>query len=343
MKGSELRQDPATKEWVVIAPERSQRPQQDKRSAEERHTLYSSHCPFCPGNESLTPPELLRIGHEGWQVRVVPNKFPALHSNAGPVGRNCFFRSAPGSGHHEVIIESPAHNLELADTPEEHIARILRAYQQRQRFLLERDDVRCVVIFRNYGERAGTSLLHPHSQVLATPVVPAFVHWKHEVAEHYWEENNRNLYADICEAERWSEMRMVEEDRAFTAFVPFASFVPYEMWIVPKRFTPSFALASDAELADLAGTLRRCLLRLRECCGNVHYNYVIHSCTRGLENEDFYLWHLQIIPRLTEPAGFEMGSHMYINPMLPEQCAQNLRNAAITIAEPAGVSYELSA
>ena len=122
MKGSELRQDPATKEWVVIAPERSQRPQQNKRSAEERHTLYSSHCPFCPGNESLTPPELLRIGHDGWQVRVVPNKFPALHSNAGPVGRNCFFRSAPGSGHHEVIIESPAHNLELADMPEEHTA-----------------------------------------------------------------------------------------------------------------------------------------------------------------------------------------------------------------------------
>ena len=345
MIASELRQDPATKEWVVIAPERSQRPKPAKRPRPDLHTFYSSQCPFCPGNESLTPSDVLRIGREAaaWQVRVVPNKFPALQPNTPPVSKNCFYRNAAGCGYHEVIIESPAHNLELADMPEEHIARILRAYRQRQTLMLEKDDVRSVVIFRNYGEHAGTSLLHPHSQLLATSIVPAYVQWKQEVAERHFEETGRNLYSDICEAEKWAGVRLIEEDRQFTAFVPYAASVPYEMWIVPIALSPTFALASDDALADLAGALRRCLLRLRHCCGDVDYNYVIHSCAKGEEAENYYLWHLQIIPRLTEPAGFELGSHMYINPMRPEDCAQQLREAAITIAEPVGLSYELSA
>jgi UDPglucose--hexose-1-phosphate uridylyltransferase len=337
MKGSELRQDPATKEWVVIAPERARRPQQNFQQPKPAGGAAS--CPFCKGNESMTPPEIFSInGKNGWQVRVVPNKFGALSPDRAPARSNAFFRSASGFGYHEVIIEHPDHFAQFVDFSEEHIAQVLRAYQRRQSELSKDDNIRFVVIFRNSGERAGTSLVHPHSQLLATPVVPAYMRWKHEVAERYFDDTNRNLYSDILEAERALATRIIEDDHDFTVFVPFASFVPYEMWIMPRIPTPSFTLASEHELQQLSGALRRSLLRLRECCGTVDYNFVIHSCSTRDEQEEYYLWHLQIIPRLTQPAGFELGSHMYINPMLPEECAQKLREATIDVPASSAIA-----
>lgn len=329
MKGSELRQDPATKEWVVIAPDRAKRP--NAAAAPRNHPVAppAAQCPFCPGHEFMTPPELLRIpAGPDWQVRVVPNKFGAMSPEATPERHDGFFRTVAGAGYHEVIIEDPRHDLEFADMSEEQIANVLCAYRQRQVELSRDPKVQFVVIFRNYGERAGTSLLHPHSQLLATPVMPAYVRWKHELAERYFDDTHRNLYGDILENERTAGQRVVEDGSDFTVFAPFASFVPYEMWIMPHTAKPSFALASDEELHGLSGVLRRSLLRLRNCCGPVDYNFVIHSCATRELNEEYYLWHLQIIPRLTQPAGFELGSHMYINPTLPEEGAQQLREAS---------------
>jgi UDPglucose--hexose-1-phosphate uridylyltransferase len=276
----------------------------------------------------MTPPELLRVPvGRAWKVRVVPNKFGALTPDASPDRHDGFFRTVVGAGYHEVIIEHPQHDLELADMPEEHILSVLHAYRQRQMELCRDPQVQFVVIFRNYGEQAGTSILHPHSQLLATPVVPAYMRWKHELAERYFDDTHRNLYADILENERTANSRIVEDSPGFTVFVPFASFVPYEMWIMPHAARPSFAMATDEELRKFSGVLRRSLQRLRNCCGDVDYNYVIHSCATREQNEEYYLWHLQIIPRLTLPAGFELGSHMYINPTLPEDCARQLRQA----------------
>lgn len=330
MHGSELRQDPATKEWVVIAPGRSQRPHASIATEKRQATASTpaQDCPFCPGHEAMTPAELLRIPvGPHWRVRVVPNKFGALTPDAGPERHDGFFRTVAGAGYHEVIIEHPRHDIEMADMPEEHILRVLHAYRQRQIELCRDPLVQYVVIFRNYGEQAGTSILHPHSQLLATPVVPGYMRWKHELAERYFDDTHRNLYSDILENERAAAVRMVEDSPEFSVFVPFASFVPYGMWIMPYAARPSFAMASDEELRKLSGVLQRSLQRLRNCCGNVNYNYVIHSCATRDQNEEYYMWHLQIIPRLTLPAGFELGSHIYINPTLPEECARQLREA----------------
>jgi len=276
----------------------------------------------------LTPHELLRdVDREGsWIVRVVPNRFAALSPDANGNRKEGFFRSAPSVGYHEVIIETPHHSDHLSEMSNEHLTRILHAYRDRQRKLSEDFRVHFVVIFRNHGERAGTSLVHPHSQIVATPVVPALIRRKHETAERYFDDTGRCVYCDVRDGEISDGSRLIEDTARFAVFAPFASRSPFEIWIVPHAMRASFALTTDDELESLAGTLRRSLRRLRACCGDVDYNYVVHSCPRKDEDEDYYLWHMQIVPRLSQPAGFEIGSGMYINTVAPELAAEQLRS-----------------
>lgn len=331
MQESELRQDPMTKDWVVIAPVRVKRSHSADVPPRTQVATNDQSCPFCFGNEALTPPEVYRdADREGsWLVRVVPNKFAALSPTASATRKEGFFRSAPGVGYHEVIIETPNHGDDISDMSPEHVARILRAYRERQRKLSEDPHVRSVVIFRNHGERAGTSLVHPHSQLVATPVVTALIRRKHEMAERYFDDTGRCIYCDVRDAEIADGSRLIEDTSAFAVFAPFASRSPFEMWIVPHAMRASFALATDDELDSLARILRASLCRLRACCGDVDYNYVIHSCPRKDEDEEYYLWHVQILPRISQPAGFEIGSGMFINTVAPELAAHQLRAAQI--------------
>jgi len=328
MNGPELRQDPTTKDWVVIAAGRAKRPHAFAESKPASSALtYDPSCPFCVGNEALTPPEVYRDNDTSgaWRVRVVPNKFAALTPDAKTERTEGFFRRAPGVGYHEVVIETPDHAGDLADLSVEHVARVLRAYRERQRALSLDPRVRFVIIFRNHGERAGTSLAHPHSQIVATPIVPAYMRRRHEIAERHFDDTGRCLYRDVQEAERADGSRLVEDTDGFMVFVPFASHVPFETWIVPHTLRPSFVLVTDEELDNLARVLRNSLRRLRACLGDVDYNYIVHSSPRKDEDEDYYLWHVQIVPRLTRPAGFEIGSHMSINTVEPEAAAEQLR------------------
>lgn len=331
MHQSELRQDPMTKDWVVIAPVRQKRPHAENEPPRKPAATHDPLCPFCFGNEALTPSEVYRDANsEGsWLVRVVPNKFAALTPTASSKRKEGFFRSAPGIGYHEVVIETPNHADDIARMSTEHVARILRAYRERQRKLSEDPQVHFVVVFRNHGQRAGTSLVHPHSQLVATPVVPALIRRKHETAERHFDDTGRCIYCDVRDKEISEGSRLIEDSSAFAVFAPFASRSPFEMWIVPHEMRASFALATDEELVNLASTLRTSLRRLRACCGDVDYNFVIHSCPRRDEDEEYYLWHIQIVPRLSQPAGFEIGSGMYINTVPPELAAQQLRLASI--------------
>ena len=329
MSRSQLRQDPATREWVLIAPHRLSRPGGDHRSL-DRHSSAeeTAICPFCPGNEINTPPEVYRKNADGaWQVRVVPNRFPALEPDGETQRQDGFFRSAAGRGHHEVIIETPNHNQDLRFLPMSDAAAVIEAYQARYRELSNDPTVRFITIFRNHGRGAGTSLAHPHSQLLATPVVPTYMRWKHEIAERYLDDTNRNLYSDIRDNELKSGARIVEDTARFTTFVPFAASVPFEMWIMPRADQSSLTMLSDCDRVSFAEALQRALLRLATVCGDVDYNYIIHSCPLKDEEERYYVWHVQIIPRLTQPAGLELGSRMYINPVLPEAAAEQLRRA----------------
>jgi len=324
---SEIRQDPTTKEWVIMARERAKRPHDFVRQqAEAEPPAFESSCPFCPGNEAMTPPEILSYrDHEtqSWRVRAFANKFPALAPEGSTMRREeeGFFLGMDGIGVHEVIVETPVHNKPLALMEDSGVADVLFAYQERCNAISRMPFVKLIIIFKNHGPSAGTSLEHPHSQLVATPVVPRHIRMQCEVAIRYYDDTGRCLYSDLVGHELRIGKRVVMETERFVVFHPFASHQPFETWIVPKAHQACFGNASAEDLEDLAHVLRITLLKLYRGLNNPDFNYVIDTAPAGDENKDYYLWHLRIIPRLTEVAGFEIGSGIYINTALPEETA----------------------
>jgi UDPglucose--hexose-1-phosphate uridylyltransferase len=230
-----------------------------------------------------------------------------------------------GVGAHEVIIETPVHNRVMPLMTDAEIELVLQAYQARFRALRADPCVRYIVIFKNHGVRAGTSLEHPHSQLVATPIAPLQVRRTYEVAIGHYDDTGRCLYADLIEAEIEAGVRVVQETPEFVVFHPFASHVPFETWIAPKHHQPSFSQAARDELAALAPVLRITLRALYEALGNPAFNYILHSAPVEDESKPYYRWHLQILPRVTAIAGFELGSGMSITTMFPEASAAHLR------------------
>lgn len=332
----ELRQDPTTKEWVVIAVERAKRPDQFREERESRpaSTTKEQPCPFCPGNESLTPREVIALrdsgekDQPGWRVRVVPNRFAAFAPEENPRRQDYgpFFHALAGYGYHEVIIETPDHNALLPLMNKQQILELLYVYCQRYDSLREDPRVKLILLFRNYGLRAGTSLVHPHSQLIAVPIIPFHMREKYEVAIRHYDDTGHCLYCDIVAEERAAAKRVVLEARHFLVFHPFASQVPFETWIAPKRHNPCFARLTIEEKLELAEVLRRILHGLYEALGNPDFNLIVHTAPVEEEGKPYFLWHIEIRPRLTTAAGFELGSGIYINTALPEETAPYLNS-----------------
>ncbi|MFQ5912024.1 MAG: galactose-1-phosphate uridylyltransferase [Nitrospinota bacterium] len=338
---SEFRLNPATKEWVIIAGERAARPEdfsgEETEGALERAETpaWKADCPFCPGNEHMTPravyrdPPLSReeASETTWRVRIVPNKFPALNSTRQTEGRDCgeFFRSIAGVGFHDVLIENPVHNRFTPVLSREELRRVLEAYRWRYLALREDPRVKIVTIFKNHGRTAGTSLIHPHSQIIATPIVPFFLRSDLGVAIRYYDDSGRCVYSDMTEQELDDGRRIVYQTEHFVAFCPFASKFPYEVWVLPRRASPSFGAITAPELDGLADVLGRVLGALWEGLDKPAFNYVVRTAPIPQENEDYYLWHLEIVPRITTTAGFELGSGIIINVTVPEENAALLR------------------
>jgi UDPglucose--hexose-1-phosphate uridylyltransferase len=230
-----------------------------------------------------------------------------------------------GVGAHEVIIETPVHNRVMPLMTDTEIEWVLQAYQARFQALRADPHVRYVIIFKNHGEQAGTSLDHPHSQLVATPIAPLQVRRTYEVAIGHYDDTGRCLYSNLVEAELEAGVRLVQETADFVVFHPFASHVPFETWIAPKRHQSSFGQVARNELAGLAPVLRKTLRALYEALGNPDFNYIVHSAPIDDESKHYYLWHIQILPRLTTIAGFELGSGMFISTMLPEVSAAFMR------------------
>ena len=322
-----IRQDPTTKAWVIIATDRAMRPHDFQQVSQPRVLVpRDESCPFCPGNEAHTPQEVLRIPGcrgAGWAVRVIPNKFPVLASQGEPWRREegPLFREMDGVGYHEVIVETPIHNRRPSQMDAAEVEQILRAYQARYRALQQDPRVRYIILFKNHGERAGTSLVHPHAQLVATPIAPLQIRRKYEVAISHYDDTGRCLYSDLVEAEVAAQVRIVEETEHFVVFHPFASRVPFETWIAPKHHQPSFGQVSSEELAALAQVLRKTLLGLDDALGNPDFNYILHSAPTEDETKHYYRWHIQILPRVTTIAGFELGSGIYITTVVPEESA----------------------
>jgi UDPglucose--hexose-1-phosphate uridylyltransferase len=333
---SELRQDPTSKRWVIIARERSRRPHDfiGGKEAPPPGPAYLEVCPFCEGNESLTPPEsfALREGTPkdgpGWRVRVVPNKFAAL-TPAGSLERcteNEFFRRMDGVGAHEVIIESPVHNLYLPLMDDRQVREVVASW--RERYLTLREDARfkLILIFKNHGVSAGTSLDHPHSQLVATPVVPTDIRATFQKAFDFFDDTGLCVYCQVLSEELRLKRRVVLESESFAVFHPFASRTPFETWIVPKKHGASFGLITVAEADEFALVLKRVLRKVYFGLKNPDFNLIVQTAPVKDEFEDYFHWHVEILPRLTTAAGFEMGTGIYINVALPEETAEFMRD-----------------
>lgn len=327
---SELRQDFTTKEWVIIAPDRSKRPDSfSSTSPKEALPAWDENCPFCPGNESNTPSEIFRSGdgQSNWSIRVVPNRYPALTPEGQPTRRleEGFFKRIEGIGVHEIIIESPSHNALLAELDTRQVEEILLAYRNRYNDLKRLPFIRFVSIFKNHGLGAGTSLEHPHSQLIAAPIAPPHIRRKLDIALHYYDDTGSCLYCDLFHHELQVEKRVTMQTEHFVVFHPYASRSPFESWIVPKQHRTSFGLISDEDVSELASVLKQALLRLHRLLNNPDFNYVICSSPTEDEYNNYYDWHMMVIPRLTTPAGFELGSGIHINSALPEETASLIR------------------
>ncbi len=325
---SELRRDPGTREWVIIATERAARPH-SVRAPPRPRTTSRDDCPFCPGRESETPPEVLVHPQDGpWRVRVVPNMYPALTPGGNTERRivDGHFMTMDGVGAHEVVIETPDHDRPIAFMTQEEVFDVLSVYQQRYLALREDPSVRFVVIFKNHGPRAGTSLEHPHSQIVATPIAPPQVRRRFEIATEHYDVRGTCLYCDKMEWERQAEKRIIMESDGFLVMHPYASRSPFETLILPKNHRPCFALVEKDELLELATVLGTTLRKIYNALGDPDFNYILHTAPVEDEHKRYFLWHIEIVPRLTTVAGFEMGSGIYINTALPEETARFMRD-----------------
>ncbi|MGH2710097.1 MAG: galactose-1-phosphate uridylyltransferase [Actinomycetota bacterium] len=328
-----LRQDPTTGGWVILAPERSGRPAGMRKHRRADLPFFEPACPFCPGNEHMTPPEIARVpGEEQWRHRVVPNRFPALSADVnGDVIGDGHVREMGGLGAHEVVIETPLHDERLDEMDVDRIGSLLCLWRDRAQALSAEPWVRAVVIFKNFGDRAGTTLDHPHSQIMATAVCPPELRLRADVAERYLEDGGKSVYSDVLEDELETGERLVAVRDSFAAITPFASRAPFETWILPREQQASFSRLRDDQVPELAAMVKSVLSSLRRGAKDPDYNLLVQSAPVGEEESESYRWHLVVMPRISTAAGFELGSGMSINCVAPEDAAQAMREAIASV------------
>ncbi len=293
-------------------------------------------CPFCPGHEQKTPPEVLAYrtsggGNEaGWTLRVVPNKFPALRieGDFDREGEGIYDRMN-GIGAHEVVIETPQHELTLAGMTDQAVEDVFWAFRDRILDLKKDRRMRYILVFKNHGEAAGASLEHTHSQLIALPVVPRRVVEEMEGAKKYYDSRERCIYCDIIRQEIQTGTRVVLETEQFVVICPYAARFPFEVWVLPRRHFSHFE-DSDAPAFRNIGWVMPVLLReIDKVLEHPAYNFMIHTAPLQDPELPYYHWHIELIPKLTKVAGFEWGTGFYINPTSPEEAANFLRGAGL--------------
>lgn len=333
----ELRQEPITKKWVIIATERSKRPSDFSVKKEKRK---GGTCPFCKGNEGKTPPEIMAYREEGtkpdtpgWWVRVVPNLFPALKKGAEEIEEQNFYLTKPGAGAHEVLIESPEHDSSLESHSLQHVREIFLAWRDRYQALINEEPIQYIQLFKNEGSIAGASLEHPHSQLIATPLIPPVVDDELKGAQEYYQQQGKCIYCEMIRHELETAARIVAKNDDFLAFCPFASRFPFETWIIPKQHQAGFDLINNDQLQSLSVVVQEATRKITGSLNHPPYNMVLHSAPAGSSDAAYYHWHLEILPRLTIVAGFEWGTGIVINPTPPESAAEYLRETNTDIAQ----------
>jgi UDPglucose--hexose-1-phosphate uridylyltransferase len=329
----ELRKDPVVGRWVIISTERGRRPNDFNT---EPVRPVGGPCVFCTRNEDKTPPEIMAIrppdtvrDGAGWSLRVVPNKFPALRieGDLEPSGEGLYDRMN-GVGAHEVVIETPDHDASLATLPAGAVTDVLLAFRERMLDLKKDPRFEYILVFKNHGEAAGASLEHPHSQLVATPIIPIMVTEELTGSQEYWHRKERCVWCDVIRQERRDRRRVVAEAGGFIALEPFAPRFPFETWILPVRHRSAFEESGEEELRALAEMLGDFLRRMNRALASPPFNFMLHTAPLRDGALDHFHWHLELIPKVTRVAGYEWGSGFFINPMPPEDAAEALRDAA---------------
>ena len=331
---SEFRYDPIKKTWVILAAQRGQRPSHYLYPS--RPALEPKNCPFCNGSEGMTPPEVYSHRSQetspdspGWQVRVVPNKFPALSTdNPLEQGLEGVHSKVSGFGNHEIIIETPVKNRQLVEMTDDEIKGVLAVFRQRIRNHISDGRFKTVILFKNHGKEAGASLVHSHSQLIALPVIPDTLAAQLKSFSDHQEGYGCCLMCEILETELREKDRVILNEGRFLVLAPFAASSPFQLNIVPQVHSYDFSMLDDDSLGNLAFVLGDTLKRLRSVLGEHPWNMVLHNAPvdpEGAADYTLYHWFLEITPRLGYPAGFEMGSGILINTVAPEECAELLR------------------
>ena len=326
----ELRKDPIVQRWVVMAPDRAKRPMDVK---DDPKFVVGEFDPFAEGNESATPPEIMAYRNygtqpngPGWRVRVVPNKFPALQveGNLEKRGDGIYDRMN-GIGAHEVVIECPHGETNMSRLSVDNIREVLWVYHDRLVDLKRDRRLVHALIFKNKGALAGASLQHCHSQLMATSVVPISIAEEMSGALEFFNYRGRSIFEDMIQQELATGSRIVLDTANFVVFCPFASRFPFETWILPKQQSSHFENITRQAIEELGTVLKTVLRKLELALDDPPYNYVIHTAPFNQPELPHFLWHMELFPRITRVAGFEWGSGFYINPVMPEQAAEFLR------------------
>ncbi|OGQ58229.1 MAG: galactose-1-phosphate uridylyltransferase [Deltaproteobacteria bacterium RIFCSPLOWO2_02_FULL_53_8] len=328
---SEMRLNLITRDWVVIASERAKRPEEFTNSRPERPVppAYLHSCPFCVGNERKTSEDRFRLSDgDGWRIRVVANRYPAVSLSGEKVRRaDVLMRSVSGVGIHEVIVEHPVHNVNMAHFEGKHLEDVIRVYKER--FVAANLDPRVehVIIFKNYGAGAGTAVDHPHAQLIATPVVPYQFRDRVRAAMHFFDDTGECLHCAMLRRELAEGARIITDTGHFTTFIPYAALSPFHTWIFPKRHSASFSDMAEAETGELAYHLKTLLAKFYYGLENPDFNFVIRSSRPQDARNEYCHWYMSVVPKLSTTAGFELGSSMYVNIVPPEDCAAFMRSA----------------
>ena len=328
---TDLRRDPITGRWVIVDTDNPTKPEAFEK---EQHSFRGGDCPFCYGNEAITPPEIDAIrepgspaNKPGWQVRVVSNKFPALQVEGDIERRGVgLYDMSNGIGAHEVIIQSPYHEKDLCDLEDYEVENVIRLYCRRELDLRRDSRFKYILFFKNYGPSAGASLEHPHTQLIALPMIPKNVHEELEGAFKYFEYRERCVFCDMIRQELEEKTRIIFENNNFVAFCPFVSRFAFEVWIIPKNHQDNFSFMPAEQIQDLAKILKNTLARIKDTLFNPAYNFIIHTAPINVEQKEGYHWHIEIMPKLTRVAGFEWGTGFYIVPTPPELAAKYLKH-----------------
>ncbi len=343
MPYNELRKDYLLNRWVVIATERSRRP--SDFASQKTESEKSTQCPLCVGNEQMTPPAtMLYLKEDGkirkakdppvgdrpknWLIRVIPNLYPAFAPPKQPQDIETILETESfgnAIGFHEVIIESPNHQEDPADADLSQLSLVIQAYVDRLREFSSRPFIKYVSIFRNFGKEAGASLSHAHSQIIATPMIPTLVQQEIEASKAFYQKRGKCFFCELVEQESQGS-RVIYNNSDFLVFAPYASICPMEFWIIPKKHDPTILNLSNSEIDSLAKVLKSSLRALKELVNDPPYNYGFHLAVKS-DEKDYYHWHLEVYPKLSIWAGFEISTGTYINTVTPEIAAVSYRKS----------------